>query len=362
MSQSPVCFLNLDSINVTPYFAMYEQLMCSNYDLIYWNRLENDEKTNAVKVYKYNHPVRKDSKISNLWDLFTGYLGFRRFAKKVLLKNNYKLIIALTGNVAVLLGSVLKTKYKEKYIMDIRDYFLEDNPLYRMLEQSVINSAALALISSPSFVSFLGDHDFKIVHNVQNIDPVDMKAIKAREHKCEPYVLANIGTAKTLDLDMETIKFFANDERFELRYIGRGFEVLNQFCRDNGIWNVKASGDFSSTQTIGFYKDLDGILSLFGNEKTNFIHCLPNKLYYAAQLEIPILVTPNTYMSKVVDEYSLGFNLDLSDQSIKERILDSYSSYAKEKRAQGARRFMTLVESQNKETHAAIARIVSDCI
>ena len=67
-------------------------------------------------------------------------------------------------------------------------------------------------------------------------------------------------------------------------------------------------------------------------------------------------------MSKVVDEYSLGFNLDLSDQSIKERILDSYSSYAKEKRAQGARRFMTLVESQNKETHAAIARMVSDCI
>lgn len=362
MSQSPVCFLNLDSINVTPYFTMYEQLISSSYDLIYWNRLENDEKINAAKIYKYNHFVRKDSKINNLKDLFAGYLGFRQFAKKILLKNNYKLVIALTGNVAVLLGSVLKGRYKEKYIMDIRDYFLEDIPLYRMIEQPVIDSAALALISSPSFVSFLGNHDFKVVHNVQNIDPADIEVIKARKHICKPYVLANIGTAKTLNLDIETIKFFANDKRFELRYIGRGFEILKQFCSDNGIWNVKAIGDFPSAQTIEFYKDLDGILSLFGNEKTNFIHCLPNKLYYAAQLELPIFVTPNTYMSKIVNEYSLGLNLDFNDQTIKERILESYSPDTQKERAQGARRFISLAESQNKETCAAISRVISDCM
>lgn len=362
MTQVPVCFLNLDSINVTPYFSMYEQLLHSKYDLIYWDRSENDEETTAANVYRYSHPVRKASKSLNFRDLFTGYLGFRQFAKKILTNNDYKLVIALTGNVAVLLGAVLKKKYKRKYIMDIRDYFLEDIPLYKKVEQSVIDSAALALISSPSFTSFLGEHDFKVIHNVQNIKPTDTNTIRGRQHKCKPFVLANIGTAKTLDLDIETIKYFANDERFELRYIGRGFEVLNKFCKENSIWNVKASGDFPSAQTIEFYRDLDGILSLFGNEKTNFKHCLPNKLYYAAQLMLPIFVTPDTYMSEVVKEFSLGFSLDLKDRSVKEEILNSYEPNVLAERKRGAGRFMAMVESQNKETYAAISRVISGCL
>lgn len=362
MNQAPVCFLNLDSINVTPYFSMYERLLQGKYDLIYWDRSENDEQTAAANVYRYSHPVRKNSKALNFKDLLTGYLGFRLFAKKILCNNNYKLVIALTGNVAVLLGSVLKRKYKEKYIMDIRDYFLEDILLYKKIEQSVIDSAALALISSPSFVSFLGDHDFKVIHNVQSIEPADVNAIRKRQHGCKPFILANIGTAKTLDLDIETIKYFANDKRFELRYIGRGFEVLNRFCEENNIWNVKASGDFPSAQTIEFYRDLDGILSLFGNERTNFIHCLPNKLYYAAQLRLPIFVTPKTYMSKVVKEYSLGLSLDLKDYSIKEMILNSYAPNIQEARKLGADRFMTMVETQNKEAYVAISKVLSDFV
>lgn len=362
MTQAPVCFLNLDSVNVTPYFSMYERLLHSKYDLIYWDRSENDEKTAAVNVYRYSHPVRKNPKVLNFKDLFTGYLGFRQFAKKILCNNDYKLVIALTGNVAVLLGSTLKKKYRGKYIMDIRDYFLEDFSLYKQIEQSVIDSAALALISSPSFVSFLGKHDFKIIHNIQSIKPTEANAIRERQHKCKPFVLANIGTAKTLDLDIETIKYFANDKRFELRYIGRGFEVLNRFCEENNIWNVKASGDFPSTRTIEFYRDLDGILSLFGNERTNFIHCLPNKLYYAAQLELPIIVTPNTYMSEVVEDYSLGLGLDLEDYSAKETILNFYAPDITEARKRGAERFMTMVESQNEEAYDAILKVLSDCL
>ena len=108
MAQAPVCFLNLDSINVTPYFSMYERLLQSKYDLIYWDRSENDEQTAAANVYRYSHPVRKNPRVLNLKDLLTGYLGFRLFAKKILCNNDYKLVIALSGNVAVLVGSVLK--------------------------------------------------------------------------------------------------------------------------------------------------------------------------------------------------------------------------------------------------------------
>ena len=133
--QAPVAFVNLDSINVTPYFAYYESACKRPYDLIYWDRGGSDIATNANATYQFRSHVGKKNNAAWLLDLARGYRGFRAFATNILKRNDYDMIVALTGNRAVLLSGILHTKYRNRFIMDIRDYFLENVPPYRKREK-----------------------------------------------------------------------------------------------------------------------------------------------------------------------------------------------------------------------------------
>lgn len=359
MDCAPVCFVNLDSLNVTPYFTHYKRLLATPYDLIYWDRIGRDEDTGALNTYRYTRKVSTASTASNLKDLALGYTGFRRFAAKILSQRDYRIVIALTGNAAVLLGGVLKRKYAGRYIMDIRDYFLENIPPYRLAEQPVIDSAALALISSPAFTAFLGDHDFQVIHNTQALDETDIERITQRQRPGKPFVIANIGTAKALDVDRMTIDCFANDERFELRFIGRGFEALESHCRAKGVRNVKIAGAFPSSQTTDLYKDVDAILATYGSTRAHVRYALPNKLYFAAQLGLPLLASPGTYLAQVVKDNHLGMELDIEDPSAKNRVLALYTAEAAKRRSESAASFMQAVEKDNENAFGKIARILN---
>lgn len=359
MDHASICFVNLDSLNVTPYFEHYKRLLSKPYDLIYWDRVGAIEDTGALNSFRYFKKVDTSSPATRLKDLAVGYAGFWRYASRILAKSNYSTVIALTGNAAVLLGSILKKRYSGRYIMDIRDYFLEGIPLYRKAEQSVIDNAALALISSPAFVTFLGKHDFQVMHNIQAIEKDAVRNIVERPRPGKPFVIANIGTAKALDLDRKTIDYFSGDKRFELRFIGRGFEELESHCRKAGATNVTIRGSFPSSETTTLYQDVDAILATYGSEKAHVRYALPNKLYFAAQLELPLLVSPGTYLGEVTRENNLGIELDITDSSTKEKILALYTDAAMKSRRASSKRFMAAAEKDNERALAKIAAILN---
>lgn len=356
---APVCFVNPDSINVTPYFHIYEDCFDADYDLIYWDRSGEDEAVPAAHVYRYEHAVAKGGKLAWLWSLLVGYLGFRRFAKRILKRGNYRAVVLLTGNSGVLLWDVLTKVYRGRYIIDIRDYFLENIPLYRRIEEKVIDGAALSIISSPAYVAFLGEHDFTVMHNVQKFDRAEWERLRGAKPQGGPFVLASVGTAKNLEQDRAVIDYFANDERFEVRFVGRGYEALEEYCADRAVSNVRIHGEFASSETLGFYGDADAILSMYGAEMTHVRYQLTNKLYYAAQLGLPIVVSPGTYMAEVVGEYDLGLPLDLSDQDFKNRILQLGNPAVAAQRGCGADRFLKHVRSENDEALRLIADVLA---
>ena len=361
VSNAPVCFINPDSVNVTPYFEQYLKCLNTEYDLIYWDRGLKDEPVGAKGTYRFTSPVPPSSCIPvKLSRLFFGYWGFSSFLKRILKCNDYELIIALTGNSAAIASGILSRKYSGKYIVDIRDYFLENHPLYSYFENKAIKNSGLTLISSPDYVRFLGKHDYLIMHNIQVIQKNDVDQIKMKKHDAKPFVVSCIGTSKNLKEDRRVIDYFANDERFTIRFIGRGYDDLSNYIRDNRINNVELHGEFQSTETIGFYKQTDAILSMYGCGKTHFKYQLTNKLYYAAQLELPIIVSPETSMAKVVSKYALGLALDLNDQSNKEDILGFWGDEQAAKRARGAQSFLAQVLETNRRTEAAIKSMMPD--
>lgn len=356
---APIAYVSLDTINVTPYFSYYEQACNRPYDLIYWDRGKEDCGTNATTAYRFRSAVRAGGGPGWYLDLLRGYAGFRSYASRILKKNDYEVVVALTGNAAVLLSTVLQDKYRKRYVIDIRDYFLENVYAYRKREERVIDNAALAIISSPAYVSFLGKHDFQVMHNMHHLSNADIASVDQRKRPETPLVLSSIGTAKNLELDRKIIDFFANDQRFELHFIGRGYESLMPYVNEIGAANVRCQGDFQSSETLNYYRDTDVIMSMYGAEKTHFKYQLTNKLYYAAQLHIPIIVSPGTYMETTVSRYSLGAPLDITSSNNKEIIFDLFTAENSEKRMQGSRKFLSEVNQANEEALRKITRLLS---
>lgn len=262
-----VCFITMMNIMAVPYLSKYTELMNCDYDIIYWNRYDVIENSNAAVHYALEYPLPKGStKLRKL----IGYLKFKFFADKILRENDYQKVVLLSGNVAVLLKNVLLTKYRSRYIIDIRDYFMENNKLYYSAEKKVIDNSCLAVISSPAYKSFLPEHDYVIVHNSPILTEYQINSFRVKKDSQRaninegPIVLSFIGGVRFFEQDKKILSYFANDDRFLIRYIGSGAELLRDHCKQNGIKNVYLHDRFPPEQTLGFYETTDVILNLYG--------------------------------------------------------------------------------------------------
>lgn len=313
-------------------------------------------------MFEYHWHVGNVKNLKSTMQKLFGYVGFRHFAKKKLLEGNYDALVFLTANCAVLLSDVLKKKYKGRFIIDIRDYWHEDFKLYHDAEQELIKQAALAVISSPAYRSFLIDHDYIIMHNDQIIDEKAARGFQSKRSPSDPFVIACVGGVKDIEYDKRVISFFSNDPRFELRYIGRGYGQLADYCTENGINNVIAEDEFPMGETLKKYEGVDAILNMYGNHSPYYDYALSNKLYFAARLRMPILVCKDTYMEEISTKYSFGYAIDLSDQTVKDSVLRSYTEEAIAAREKGCRAFLDLVESDTDDAKKAIGKFLNEGI
>lgn len=347
-----ICFVHLENILAIPYLHKYTELTNTAFDIIYWNRRGLDENCGAENYYVMQYVVGDGtSKVKKLF----GYIRFYTFASRILRKNRYEKVVLLTGNVAVLLKNTLLKYYDKKYIIDIRDYFLENNRYYYEAEKKLIDRSALAVISSEGYKTFLPEHDYLLVHNTPNLSEYAINQFKLeheqwRNSKNEnsPIVLSFIGGVRFLEQDKKVLRFFANDDRFYVRYIGAGADQLRPFCEEIGMKNVYLLDRFSPEETLDFYLETDMVLNLYGNGTPLLDYALSNKLYYAATLNLPILVCPDTFMEKVSGQYGFGFAVELGTPACLDRLYSWYRSIDWDSFNNGCRNFMDIVRRDNK--------------
>jgi len=277
---------------------------------------------------------------------FIGYIKFKNFTEKILRKNDYEKVILLSGNVAVLLSEVLGRKYIKKYLIDIRDYFKENNKRYFKAEEKVIDNCALAVISSEGYKAFLPKHDYILAHNAPDIDVATREKIRVsiRYRRANrgnsPIVLSFIGGVRFLEQDKRILKYFGNDKRFQIRYIGIGANNLSQYVERQEFSNVYLHDKFPPEKTLDYFSSTDAIINLYGSGTPLLDHALSNKLYYAALLTVPILVCPETFMSKISKEYNFGFDIDLNDPVIKDEFYLWYNNVDESKLVNGCDEFI----------------------
>ncbi|PKE48973.1 hypothetical protein CW677_02150 [Macrococcoides caseolyticum] len=340
---SSILLLSLADVKQTPYYKKYTKSMNLKPDIILIGSITN-EKEEFGNIWSVQ---KKGNRITQI-------INFRKTLKKILDENKYKLIIILHSQISVICNDIL-LKNNISIILDIRDYIFEDNKVYSYFQNKIIKKSEMVVISSPGFKNFLPKGKYYICHNTfENYK--EYTKIKHNK-KDENIIIGQIGYIRFIDINKKLINSFENDRRFILKFIGKGSLDLKK----KNVSNLYLKDEFNAEDTLKFYKDLDFINNYYGYGKKNLKYALSNKLYIAALLNIPIIVSPNTYMEKYVNKYNLGLSIDIeADINLqKDKIYEYYKNLDFEDLKYSCQKMLKDVEIQNHEFKVNIERIIT---
>ncbi|MBP3793155.1 MAG: hypothetical protein ILA24_03840 [Ruminococcus sp.] len=305
---------------MAPYIYTYSSLIKGHLSIIYWDRESKNEKFEDATIYRYNEEIDYDSKIGKV----SGFFGYRNFIKKILKKNRFDTIILLQTWAALLIGDKLRKEYSNKYIVDIRDYTYENFFAVKKYEQFIFKKAGLCVVSSNGYKSFLPKGKYFTTHNLREISQFDRIRIRNRSKAKAQLNIAFIGVVSYQDQCKKLLLALKNDKRFILSFIGTRAIELQAFCQNNNIKNVRLIDSFDSSTIIDHYNDVDIVNNLYGNNTPILDYALSNKLYFAAEFAMPILVCPSTYMETITNKYGIGITIPKYNRSLGDYIWDSY--------------------------------------
>ena len=254
-----------------------------------------------------------------------------------------------------MLSKVILKKYRKRYILDIRDYTFEKNFLFYSILKRMIKNSFFSVISSEGYKVFLPEYDYVITHNNRTLDPQKVNRIRYSKRKeKERLVIGFIGYISYQEQQKKLINLMKNDDRFELHFIGKEAESLVDYCIENKVDNVKIRGQFNPEDILEFYSEVDIINNIYGNNSPKLDFALSNKLYFAAEFYMPILVCENTFMEKISTEYGFGCTVDLNDSEISNKLYNYYHGIDWKIFGENCNLFLQKVNDENENFEAKV--------
>ncbi len=328
-----------------PYLKYYERELIAR-DIAY----------NICTWDKYNDsPTTKDGVVITIhskWHLgkrkYLDFISVSYKLKRIIEDGHYTHLVIVNTILAMLLRNVLLKHFKNRYVLDIRDYKCEMLPGYQFFLKEIIDNSFFTTISSDGFRKFLPQSS-KIIsnHNITNL-----KSAFKLPSLCENKAHVNIGFFGYIRYKCENeilIRKLGGNNRFSLFYRG----IYSESCRidreqDLKYDNVTYGGPFKNTDKPELYNCIDMIHSIYGNEDLATSTLLPNRLYDAVIFKKPLLASTHTYLAQVVEKYNLGVNINIKDPNFM-LILNNYvNNFNKQKFLAGSNEFLDLVNSQQK--------------
>lgn len=353
-----VCILSVMNIKHISLISHYTSILKSReieFDIIYIDKYGEDEAFEAKNKYVYRIDIDKDwNKIKKLGK----YLGFRKFVKNIIKENNYDLLIVWRTETALLLSDIIYKLYKGKYIINIRDYCYEKNPVIKFTLKKVLSKSLLNTISSKGFESFLPKADYLMLHSyneslLKDINP----RIRFRERN-EPIRICFIGYVRFYDIDKKLISELGNDKRFIIQYFGQGSDILRNYCDERNINNVEFHGKFDVEDTNRFLDKADIINNLYGFNNIALDTAISTKYYYALHMNIPILVFKGTYMEEISLESGIGYSVDDKFESLGDNLYEWYHMQDFESFKKDCDDEIQMIKNLNTEFSVRLKRIL----
>ncbi len=315
-----ICIIGPTAENIMPYADNYKNnLPEDSYDMIIWDRY-GESVGKAIPSNKY---IYTDSKTDQLHRGFWDYYKFSRFVEKIVKRNNYDFLIVLGLQIGFFCRRMILKHFKEKYILDIRDYNIIRK--YHSFDK-LVKYSYKTVLSSGNFKSWLPDYDKYLVnHNIdiKSIDEIEEPELKSFDFT-RKYIIGGIGSTREYGLDTDLILSLKNSKKYCVNYYGKSMdnERMQKFIVENRIDNAKISGRYPKSEEDKIYKAVDIVNILVKNDTINKETLLPNRLYKAAKFGKPILTFDGNHTAELVKKYDLGLTIN-SFENLEGQI-DSY--------------------------------------
>ena len=296
-----------NNIRFSPYIFFYTGILDGlqyEYEVIYPHRsgIEDTEAQFETHVIKW----------CKNYGTTAAYARYAFDVVNVIKREKYDALVVLTTVNAVFLMPYLRKHYKNRYVVDIRDYTHESIKPYFYLEEKALKYSMINVISSKKFSRFLpSDTTYFVCHNVASYNSWEINEGKINRRK-EPISIAYIGAGNYLDSCENLIRLVKNDKRFMLRFYGPDTIKASLIEKkvDIDYPNIMFCGSFSQSEKGEIIAKTSILYNAYGNGCELLDCALSNKLYDALIFMKPILVSPETYMSEMAGP--LGYEIELS--------------------------------------------------
>ena len=300
----------------------------SDIHVIYWNRDLADEDVSALSgttLHEFRKFQPDDApKLSKL----KSFRAFRKYASAVLDKVKPDRIVILHSLPGVLLSDRLTGEYSGRYIFDYRDYTYEGIPPYRQIIHRLVHCSFCTFVSSDGFRKYLPSDCPEKIHTSHNLLEASLEHRNERllhGMPSEKIRVAFWGFIRHRDVNLEIIKKFAADRRFELHYYGREQEIaeeLKSYVSRTGAENVFFHGEYRPEERYGFARNTDLIHNIYDDK--NMMSAMGNKYYDGIIFGIPQICMRGSFMGERCTAAGVGFECCPYDADFTENVYNYY--------------------------------------
>lgn len=340
---------NLKHISLISLYTRFFDRQGIQYDIIYLDRYCIDEKTNACKVYKYHekNPKKRLDKLRMFW-------RFRKFVKDVLKNNDYAYVITWQTTGAYLFADMLLRCYKKRFVINVRDYVIENNIVFRTILKKLVKNSYFTTISSDGFRSFLPKAEYIKVNSVNEelLEKISARPIV----KNVPIKIGFAGNCRYFSESYKLIDALANDNRFELWYCGTNSDVLEDYASKRMINNVRTMPTFDPKDTIDIMSDFNIVNSAFGNDAMDNSTLMPIRLYTAIAIHRPILVNSNTQLAKEVTKGHIGYLIE-DYATLADDLYSYYLALETESFSSACEEYLRTARKENELFYSVVSRM-----
>lgn len=326
-----IAVLGFTKIKYLTYMHFYlNQIDMSQDDvhLIYWLRDHNPDSALPIGVtgHAFDCPM---SDAIPLTKKLPKILKYGNFAKKIIKDIKPDFLIVLHSTTGISIYSLLKGKYKKKYIFDYRDVTYERKSFYKKMVGKIVDNSALCFTSSDGFRRFLPkDATILNSHNISNIEFHEAAEKQYSAEKSTPIRVSFWGLIRNRAINQVMIDRLGGDERFELHYYGRAQGAMLEFLNESTekYKNVFFHGEYAPTDRMEMAKNTDIIHNLYNiTDKTSHI-AMGNKYYDGPLFYLPQLCTKGSLMGSLCTKYGIGFECDPADDDFADKVYEYYMS------------------------------------
>lgn len=342
-----IAILSAVNIKHMSLISLYTSILDAHgipYDIIYMDKYGEEEAVGARNVYRFenviDHGWSRTKKILR-------HFRFYGYAKKVLERNQYDFIIVWNDVAIVMFGLYLARRWKGKYCLNVRDFNGEDKWYVFRIFQRAVGASAFTTISSEGFKSFLPKHDYVSLYSYNDTLLSEMTPRREKREAGKPIRIGFVGAVRFFKTNKPLVDVFKNDSRFELHYHGTGAEEMAAYAKQVGAENVVCSGTFPIADTKLYLEQTDIVNNMFGNRRPGQKTLTSIRLFHAAYLHMPILVSADTYMQKITDRFGIGFPVETIDEKLPDRVFQWYQSLEQTQLAKGGEQLLAEAERAN---------------